>query len=117
LHALTAGVNLHAASAPAAAGLALERGIRVFGAFARDPLEAYERARDQIAERREQQDEPPSYAPDERWSETLRELIGARAGEADPDAEFVRGLARCRAGVRGAAAAVRTRDVRRLGRR
>jgi methyltransferase family protein len=88
LHALTAGVNLHAASAPAAAGLALERGIRVFGAFARDPIEAYERARDQIAERREQHDEPPSYAPDERWSETLRELIGARAGEADPDAEF-----------------------------
>src|SRR5436190_11942100 len=87
-HGLSAGMS-YAPYAPLAARLALERGIRVAGAFARDPREAYERARDQIAERREQQVEPPHYTPDERWGETLREIVGAEARNgSDPDPEF-----------------------------
>jgi len=65
---------------PALASPRIDRGIRVAVAFASDPFEAVERARDQIAERREQRQALPSYEADTRWAETLRQKIGSDAG-------------------------------------
>ena len=65
----------------------LVRGLQVAGAFERDPLEAFERARDQIFERRDLRTAVPAYVPDEHWVATLRDELGARSG-GDEDAEF-----------------------------
>ena len=65
----------------------LVRGLQVAGAFERDPLEAFERARDQISERRDLRTAVPAYVPDEDWVATLRDELGARSG-GDEDAEF-----------------------------
>ncbi len=64
----------------------LVRGLQVAGAFVRDPLEAFERARDQISERRDL-GTVPAYVPDEHWVATLRDDLGVRSG-GDEDAEF-----------------------------
>jgi predicted O-methyltransferase YrrM len=87
-HSMSAAFSC-APFAPLAARLGLDRGARVVSAFARDPREAYERARDQIAERREQYVDPPRYTADERWDETLRAIVGAETRNGDDlDAEF-----------------------------
>ena len=65
----------------------LVRGLQVAGAFARDPLEAFERARDQLSERRDLRTAVPAYVPDEHWVATLRDELGARSGGGE-DAEF-----------------------------
>jgi methyltransferase family protein len=72
---------------PEALSHALLRGVRVAGAFARDPREAVGRAREQIAERRDLRMPVPAYIPDTRWASTLREAVTASAG-GDEDAGF-----------------------------
>lgn len=66
---------------------ALLRSLRIAAIFIRDPHEAWGRARDQIAERRDLRQDVPSYAPNAHWAATLRETVGDSA-EGDTDAEF-----------------------------
>src|SRR5436190_5886047 len=77
---------------PAPASSGVERGIRVAAAFASDPFEAVERARDQIAERRERRRTLPSYDADAAWAETLRKTIGAGRDAADEFDDVWRGV-------------------------